>query len=165
MRGAPEDSIPLTHEAQADIWRHQHPEHRCAGDKTRFLVSYWDNPHFHGMGSHLHLMTAVLGLAVTYGRVFGLLNYSFHRAQHEGCRGETTSAHSLQGPSCLTLVQCIHVLGWLHHSFPLAQSTTAGGGKATAAQFLKGFLLAFVFLYSFSPLFCCTLSLVCPTGP
>jgi len=24
--------------------------------------SYWDNPHFHGMGSHLHLMTSVMAL-------------------------------------------------------------------------------------------------------
>ena len=91
VRGAPSGSLPLTHEAQADLWRHQNPEDGCAGNATRFLISYWDMPNFHGIGSHLHLMTGVLGLAVTYGRVFGLLNYTYHRAQHDGCRGKSSA--------------------------------------------------------------------------
>lgn len=93
MRGAPSENIPLTHEAQADLWRHQHPEDGCAGERTRVLVSYWAGPEGHGIGSHLHLMASVLALAVSHGRVFGLLNDSFSRAKHEGCKGMCTRVH------------------------------------------------------------------------
>lgn len=88
VRGTPEENLPLTHVAQTDIWQHQFPAHGCAGDDTKFLISWWDSPEYHGIGSHIHLMTGLLGLAMTHGRVLTLLNWTYTRAKHSGCASE-----------------------------------------------------------------------------
>lgn len=87
IRGLPRDNLPLTHVAQADIWAHQFPADNCREESTRFLISWWDRPNSHGLGSQLHLMTEMLGMAMSSGRVLVFLPKSFDRAKHSGCRG------------------------------------------------------------------------------
>lgn len=72
--GTPEENLPLTHQVQTDIWRHQFPQDGCASNTTKFLITWWDAPNAHGIGSHLHLMTGLLSAAIMYGRVLTLLN-------------------------------------------------------------------------------------------
>jgi hypothetical protein len=51
-------------EALDEIWRHQHPED-CS--KAKFLIT---GSHVGGFGSELHVMGAILGLAMEMGRVY-----------------------------------------------------------------------------------------------
>ena len=64
--GGEEDNLPLTHRAQADIWRLHHPVN-CSADGLKFILGSWTGTH--GLGSQIHVMTTLLSQAVVHGRI------------------------------------------------------------------------------------------------
>lgn len=87
VRGGREDNLPLTRNAQADIWRHQHPVN-CSDTGVRFFYIAWSPTRGYGLGSQLHLMTSAMSLAISHGRILVVAPATFTRADHEGCKGK-----------------------------------------------------------------------------
>lgn len=90
VRGAPSGSALLAHEAQADSWRAQNSEDQCVGNERGSLVSHWAEPEGQGIGVNSSACTwgpPCWPWPRAGGGVFGLLNSSFGRTTHDGCKG------------------------------------------------------------------------------
>eukprot|EP00897_Mesotaenium_endlicherianum_P002158 jgi/Mesen1/1970/ME000147S01060 len=87
VRGADEDNLAMTRQAQADIWAHQFPVD-CNKEGLKFVVATWGGAMGHGIGSGLHMASYSFSSAIHHGRIFVLYPGSFERANHDGCQGE-----------------------------------------------------------------------------
>ncbi|GBG77451.1 hypothetical protein CBR_g23900 [Chara braunii] len=87
INGADGDNLPSTRIVQRDIWVQQHPVN-CSSPDVRFAVAEWWGVGWHGIGSQLHGMTALLASAVEAGRVLVPLN-NYVRADQDNCKGDT----------------------------------------------------------------------------
>ncbi|GJP55898.1 hypothetical protein CLOM_g14917 [Closterium sp. NIES-68] len=102
IRGSDAANLGRTREAQRDIWQHQFPPGNCSGE--RLLVVDWPASQ-HGMGSQLHILSAVLSLAMRHDRVL-VPTATFERANHAECNatGALSSFHCyffpLVSPAC-----------------------------------------------------------------
>ncbi|CAI5482723.1 unnamed protein product [Closterium sp. Yama58-4] len=95
IRGSDAANLGMTRVAQRDIWEHQFPPNRCEG--RRLLIAHWAYI-AHGIGSQLHIITAILSLAMRHNRTLVLQYPSFDRAKHDECNGE--SAYSEYDGEC-----------------------------------------------------------------
>ncbi|CAI5495884.1 unnamed protein product [Closterium sp. Naga37s-1] len=86
--GSDAANLAMTRVAQRDIWAHQFPP---GGDcsKDRLLLVDWPSS-VHGIGSQLHIMSAVLSLAMRFKRVLVPTKGSFTRASHSDCNATGT---------------------------------------------------------------------------
>ncbi|CAI5974671.1 unnamed protein product [Closterium sp. NIES-64] len=82
IRGSDAANLGMTRVAQRDIWEHQFPPNRCEG--RRLLIAHWAYI-AHGIGSQLHIITAILSLAMRHNRTLVLQYPSFDRAKHDEC--------------------------------------------------------------------------------
>ncbi|CAI7779469.1 unnamed protein product [Closterium sp. NIES-53] len=83
VRGSDEANLPLTRVVQRDIWRHQFPPGDCT-DK-RLLIAKWPKPGGHGAGSQVHVMSAMLSLAMLNNRVLVEDPDTYLRARTPDC--------------------------------------------------------------------------------
>ncbi|CAI6003661.1 unnamed protein product [Closterium sp. NIES-64] len=83
IRGPDEANLPLTRVVQRDIWRHQFPPGDCT-DK-RLLIAKWPKPGGHGAGSQVHVMSAMLSLAMLNNRVLVEDPDTYLRARTPDC--------------------------------------------------------------------------------
>ena len=83
VHGADADNLPLTRQAQSDIWQHQHP-HDCSKDTIRFAVVAGEGE---DPGALLHQLNNALSMAMAAGRVLVI-------KQH-GCQGPLAATSSL----------------------------------------------------------------------
>lgn len=84
VEGADEDNLPLTRQAQVDIWKHQHPVN-CQNSTLRFLLADWETDPGFGMGAQIFSMAGLLAIAFREQRIL-VTNY-YNRADHEECLG------------------------------------------------------------------------------
>ena len=87
VRGCDDTNLPMTRQAQADIWRHQHPA-TCRNASLKFVVAKWQSGSAYGLGSQLHVITTLFSQAVANDRIFVFTPKSFVRARHAQCKGE-----------------------------------------------------------------------------
>ncbi|CAI7755601.1 unnamed protein product [Closterium sp. NIES-53] len=84
IRGPDAGNLASTRRAQRDLWERQFP----ASCKERKLVLIeWSPLERHGLGSQLHIMTALFSLAVSYNRTFVPMPGTYMRANHSECQG------------------------------------------------------------------------------
>ncbi|CAI5461175.1 unnamed protein product [Closterium sp. Yama58-4] len=83
IRGSDAANLAGTRQAQADIWRQQFPGRQCVG--RRVMVVEWLSMGWHGIGSQLHVMGAVLSAAVRHNRTLVLVPGSLPHANHDEC--------------------------------------------------------------------------------
>ncbi|CAI5461172.1 unnamed protein product [Closterium sp. Yama58-4] len=81
IRGSDAANLAGTRQAQADIWRQQFPGRQCVG--RRVMVVEWLSMGWHGIGSQLHVMGAVLSAAVRHNRTLVLVPGSLPQANHD----------------------------------------------------------------------------------
>ncbi|CAI5994218.1 unnamed protein product [Closterium sp. NIES-65] len=88
--GSDAANLAMTRVAQRDIWAHQFPP---GGDcsNERLLLVDWPSS-VHGIGSQLHIMSAILSLAMRFKRVLVPSGGSFTRASHADCNATGTYA-------------------------------------------------------------------------
>ncbi|GBG64901.1 hypothetical protein CBR_g48367 [Chara braunii] len=86
IHGGDGDNLPLTRIVQRDLWTLQHPGN-CSAPDVRFAVAEWWPMSYHGIGSQLHGMTALLGAAIETGRVLVPVN-NYQRADQDNCKGD-----------------------------------------------------------------------------
>ncbi|CAI5985620.1 unnamed protein product [Closterium sp. NIES-64] len=88
--GSDAANLAMTRVAQRDIWAHQFPP---GGDcsNERLLLVDWPSS-VHGIGSQLHIMSAILSLAMRFKRVLVPSRGSFTRASHADCNATGTYA-------------------------------------------------------------------------
>ncbi|GJP53313.1 hypothetical protein CLOM_g12466 [Closterium sp. NIES-68] len=86
--GSDAANLGMTRVAQRDIWAHQFlPGGDCS--KERLLLVDWPSS-AHGIGSQLHIMSAILSLAMRFKRVMVPTRGSFTRASHADCNATGT---------------------------------------------------------------------------
>ncbi|CAI5510537.1 unnamed protein product [Closterium sp. Naga37s-1] len=83
IRGSDAANLAATRQAQADIWRQQFPPRQCKG--RRLMVVEWLSMGWHGIGSQLHVMGAVLSAALLHNRTLVLVPGTLPQADHEEC--------------------------------------------------------------------------------
>ncbi|GJP34394.1 hypothetical protein CLOM_g18841 [Closterium sp. NIES-68] len=84
VRGSDAGNLGGTRAAQRDIWERQFPPHACRGRKL--LLVRWLDMEYHGLGSQLHLIGAMLGHAMLFNRTLVIVPESFPQTVHEDCR-------------------------------------------------------------------------------
>ncbi|GJP55437.1 hypothetical protein CLOM_g14385, partial [Closterium sp. NIES-68] len=82
IRGSDAANLGMTRVAQRDIWEHQFPPNKCEGRKL--LIARWSYI-AHGIGSQVHIMTAILSLAMRHNRILVPMYQTFDRAKHSEC--------------------------------------------------------------------------------
>ncbi|CAI5496585.1 unnamed protein product [Closterium sp. Naga37s-1] len=83
IRGPDAGNLAATRRAQRYLWERQFP----ASCKERKLVLIeWSPLERHGLGSQLHIMTALFSLAVSYNRTFLPMPGTYMRANHSECQ-------------------------------------------------------------------------------
>ncbi|GJP51722.1 hypothetical protein CLOM_g10870 [Closterium sp. NIES-68] len=92
IRGPDAANLPLTRVVQRDIWRHQFPLGDCT-DK-RLLIAKWPTPGGHGAGSQVHVMSAMLSLAMLNNRVLVEDPDSYLRARTADCEAAAVGHNS-----------------------------------------------------------------------
>ncbi|CAI6002770.1 unnamed protein product, partial [Closterium sp. NIES-64] len=83
IRGSDAANLAATRQAQADIWGQQFPPGQCKG--RRVMVVEWLSMGWHGIGSQLHVMGAVLSAALLHNRTLVLVPGTLPQADHEEC--------------------------------------------------------------------------------
>ncbi|CAI5458422.1 unnamed protein product [Closterium sp. Yama58-4] len=83
VRGPDAALLTATRLVQTDIWLHQFPRHNCRG--RRLLLVPWLLMRGHGVGSQLHVLGAVLSIAIMFNRTLVLMPGSFAHADHAAC--------------------------------------------------------------------------------
>ncbi|CAI6002764.1 unnamed protein product [Closterium sp. NIES-64] len=83
IRGSDAGNLAATRQAQADIWRQQFPPRQCKG--RRVMLVEWLSMGWHGIGSQLHVMGAVLSAALLHNRTLVLVPGTLPQANHEEC--------------------------------------------------------------------------------
>ncbi|CAI5469848.1 unnamed protein product [Closterium sp. Yama58-4] len=84
--GSDAANLAMTRVAQRDIWAHQFPPGGDCSNKRLLLVDWPSSAH--GIGSQLHIMSAILSVAMRFKRVLVPSRGSFTRASHPDCNGE-----------------------------------------------------------------------------
>ncbi|CAI5533603.1 unnamed protein product [Closterium sp. Naga37s-1] len=83
IRGSDAANLAATRQAQTDIWRQQFPPRQCKG--RRVMLVEWLSMGWHGIGSQLHVMGAVLSAALLHNRTLVLMPGTLPQADHEEC--------------------------------------------------------------------------------
>eukprot|EP00850_Spirogloea_muscicola_P016746 SM000138S00053 [mRNA] locus=s138:265309:267479:- [translate_table: standard] len=86
IRSGDFEDMPLTRQAQKDLWIQQHPA-KCSDPSVQFGIIDWVPNVGHGMGSQLHSVSGVLSEVLKSGRV-AVLSDKWARAMHDGCQGD-----------------------------------------------------------------------------
>ncbi|XP_024526426.1 uncharacterized protein LOC9634972 isoform X2 [Selaginella moellendorffii] len=84
IEGGDDDNLPMTRQAQTDLWLHQHPKD-CTDKSTKFLVNDWVNSPKLGLGGQMVAMAGIFAIAVNEKRV--LVTDTLNRADHDECKG------------------------------------------------------------------------------
>ncbi|CAI5989486.1 unnamed protein product [Closterium sp. NIES-64] len=96
IRGSDAANLAATRQAQADIWRQQFPPRQCKG--RRVMVVEWLSMGWHGIGSQLHVMGAVLSAALLHNRTLVLMPATLPQADHAECERGRLTATSFGSP-------------------------------------------------------------------
>ncbi|GJP48716.1 hypothetical protein CLOM_g7996 [Closterium sp. NIES-68] len=83
VRGSDAGNLAATRQAQRDLWERQFP---ASCKERRLLLIEWSPLERHGLGSQLHIMTALFSLAVSYNRTFVPMPGTYMRANHSECQ-------------------------------------------------------------------------------
>ncbi|CAI5996300.1 unnamed protein product [Closterium sp. NIES-64] len=83
VRGPDAALLTATRRVQTDLWLHQFPRNHCHG--RRLLLVPWLLMRGHGVGSQLHVLSAVLSIAIMFNRTLVLMPGSFAHADHAAC--------------------------------------------------------------------------------
>ncbi|CAI5973313.1 unnamed protein product [Closterium sp. NIES-64] len=83
IRGSDAANLAATRQAQADIWQQQFLPGQCKG--RRVMVVEWLSMGWHGIGSQLHVMGAVLSAALPHNRTLVLMPATLPQANHAEC--------------------------------------------------------------------------------
>ncbi|CAI7821553.1 unnamed protein product [Closterium sp. NIES-54] len=86
--GSDAANLAMTRVAQRDIWAHQFPPGGGCS-RERLLLVDWPSS-AHGIGSQLHIMSAILSVAMRFRRVMVPTRWSFTRASHADCNATGT---------------------------------------------------------------------------
>ncbi|CAI5528822.1 unnamed protein product [Closterium sp. Naga37s-1] len=83
IRGPDAGNLAATRRAQRDLWERQFP---ASCKERRLVLIEWSPLERHGLGSQLHIMTALFSLAVSYNRTFVPMPGTYMRANHSECQ-------------------------------------------------------------------------------
>ncbi|CAI5470482.1 unnamed protein product [Closterium sp. Yama58-4] len=83
IRGSDAGNLAATWRAQRDLWEWQFP---ASCRERRLVLIEWSPLERHGLGSQVHIMTALFSLAVSYNRTFVPMPDSYMRANHSECQ-------------------------------------------------------------------------------
>ncbi|CAI5475157.1 unnamed protein product, partial [Closterium sp. Yama58-4] len=84
IRGSDAGNLAATRRVQRDLWERQFP---ASCRERRLVLIEWSPLERHGLGSQVHIMTALFSLAVSYNRTFVPMPGSYMRANHSECQG------------------------------------------------------------------------------